>query len=375
MSEGPLAAYRRLRRAGKLKPDPAQELAAEKLEALHHQLQHYDPRRQAGWRAFFSSARRQETPPQGLYLFGEVGRGKSMLMDLFFATAPVPKKRRVHFHAFMQEVHGEIHKWRQADAKVRNGDDPIPPLAQKIAERAWLLCFDEFQVTNVADAMILGRLFETLFRLGVVVVATSNRGPDELYRGGINRELFLPFIALFKSRLDLLELEEGIDYRMARFAGLPLYHTPLGPEADARLDAAFAQLIEGAAAKPETLAIQGRAVTIGAQAKGVARASFAELCEQPLGPADYLAIAARYHSLVLSGIPKIEPAARDLARRFITLVDALYEAKTKLFCSAAVPPAELYPSGDGSLDFPRTVSRLMEMQSREYLALPHQPGD
>jgi cell division protein ZapE len=376
-SEGPLAAYRRLYRENRLKPDPAQELAAEKLQALHNQLRTYEPSRPSGWKAFFSASRGGENlPPQGLYIYGDVGRGKSMLMDLFFASAPVTRKRRVHFHAFMQEVHGEIHRWRQTDPATRtDGDDPIPPLARKIAEGATLLCFDEFQVTNVADAMILGRLFEKLFSRGVVVVATSNRAPDELYLGGLNRQLFLPFIALFKQKLDVLHLAGGLDYRLARFAGQPVYYSPLGPQAAASLDAAFDQLTDGATTAPETLEIQGRKLLVPAQAKNVARFLFDELCRRALGPADFLALAARYHSLLIADIPALVPEQRDAARRFVILIDALYEAKTKLVCSAAVAPEAIYAAGDEQFDFRRTASRLREMQSRDYMALPHIGGE
>jgi cell division protein ZapE len=373
MTETPIAAYRRLRKEGVLKHDTAQELAAEKLEALHHQLVGYDPSRQeGGWLGFFGLSRKKgEEPPQGLYIYGDVGRGKSMLMDLFFSTAPVAKKRRVHFHAFMQEVHAEIFKFRQA-VKGKNGDtDPIKPVAKGIAKQAWLLCFDEFQVTDVADAMILGRLFEKLFKRGVVVVATSNRAPDDLYAGGLNRQLFLPFIAMLKEKLDVLELEGEVDYRLARLEGRPVYHMPLGPEADARLDDAFRALTDGVEAAPDEIEVLGRKLVIPQAAKGAARASFDDLCMAALGPADYLAIADRYHSLVLSGIPALGPARRNEAKRLVTLIDALYEAKVKLICSAEVAPQEIYPAGDGSFEFHRTASRLMEMQSAEYWALPH----
>ncbi len=374
-SEGPLNAYRKLYREHRLQRDPAQELAAEKLQALHNQLRSYEPERHGGWKAFFARRSRPVSPPQGLYIYGDVGRGKSMLMDLFFDTAPVANKRRVHFHAFMQEVHGAIHRWRQMDLSQRTeGDDPIPPLARSIAETATLLCFDEFQVTNVADAMILGRLFEKLFSRGVVVVATSNRSPDELYLGGLNRQLFLPFIALFKQKLDVLHLAGGLDYRLALFAGRPVYYTPLGPEATAKLDEAFRQLTDGAVPEPETLTVQGRPLVVPAQAKNVARFSFAELCQRALGPADYLALAGRYHSLLIADIPALSADQRDAARRFVTLIDTLYEARTKLVCSAAVPPEQIYAEGDAGFEFRRTASRLFEMQSRDYMVLPHIGG-
>jgi cell division protein ZapE len=254
-------------------------------------------------------------------------------------------------------------------------DDPIPPLARRIAAGATLLCFDEFQVTNVADAMILGRLFEKLFSRGVVVVATSNRAPDELYAGGLNRQLFLPFIALFKQKLDVLHLAGGLDYRLALLAGQPVYFTPLGPEAAAKLDEAFRHLTDGATPEPETLTVLGHPLLVPAQAKNVARFGFVELCQRALGPADYLALAGRYHSLLISEIPELRAERRDEARRFVTLIDTLYEARTKLICSAAVPPEQIYAEGDAGFEFRRTASRLFEMQSRDYMVLPHIGGE
>ena len=368
MGEGPLADYRARRRAGQLESDPAQELAAEKLQSLYNALLHYEPAAgRVGWRERLGLARRREEPPQGLYLFGAVGRGKSMLMDLFFETAPLPRKRRVHFHAFMLEVHDSLHRQRQEGIE----GDPLGPLASRIADAAWLLCFDEFHVSNIADAMLLGRLFAALFDLGVVVVATSNEAPGDLYKDGLQRERFLPFIALLQERLDVLELDGVIDYRRNRIQGMTVYHHPLGPDATSALASAFARLTDDAAGAPTTLMAQGRTVAVPRAAKGVASFRFADLCEQPLGAADYLAIATHFHTVIVADIPRMTRDQRNEARRFMTLIDALYEHKTNLICSAAEPPDRLYVSGEGAKDFRRTASRLIEMQSSAYLARAH----
>jgi cell division protein ZapE len=365
-SPGPLTAYRALRQAGKLDPDPAQLLAAEKLESLSRALAGYRPSNGGGWKARLGLARQRETPPQGLYLFGEAGRGKSMLMDLFFEHAAVERKRRVHFHAFMLEVHTRVHRFRQA-----NDGDPIAPIARDMATDAWLLCFDEFHVTDIADAMILGRLFQGFFEAGVVVVATSNFAPDALYRNGLQRELFLPFIALIKEKLDILQLEGGIDWRRRRLKDMRLYHTPLGPEATAALEAAFATLTEGAEPRLESLIVQGRMLEIPRAAKGVAFCSFAELCQAPLGPGDFLAIARHFRTMILDGIPVLTPDRRNEARRLVTLIDELYEHRVHLVCAAEAEPDALCPEGEVAELFKRAASRLIEMQTRDYLELEH----
>jgi cell division protein ZapE len=366
---GPLALYRARRRAGQLDADPAQELAAEKLQSLHHALLHYQPATgRAGWRERLGLARQREEPPQGLYIFGGVGRGKSMLMDLFFASAPIEKKRRVHFHEFMLEVHDSLHRQRQERA---NDGDVLAPLAERIAGESWLLCFDEFQVSNIADAMLLGRLFAALLDLDVVVIATSNTAPDDLYRGGLQRERFLPFIDLLKERLDILELDGAVDYRRNRIKGMTVYHQPLGAAAEAALADAFARLTDGAAGSATTLVVHGRPLAVPQAAKGVARFGFADLCERALGAADYIAIATHFHTIILGDIPLMTPEQRNAARRFMTLIDALYEHKTNLICAAADVPDKLYAAGDGTRDFKRAASRLIEMQSMTYLAQPH----
>ncbi len=372
--EGPLAAFRALIRDGTLKPDPVQRLAVEKLQSLHHALNDYRPTTGiAGWRARFGLTRRRDPAPQGLYLFGGVGRGKSMLMDLFFETAPVERKQRVHFHQFMLDAHDFMHRWRKENTgkKGKEDDDPIPPLAGDIAERAWLLCFDEFHVVDVADAMILGRLFTALFDLGVVVVATSNWAPDDLYKDGLNRARFLPFIDLLKERLDILELEGETDYRLARITGMKVYHHPLNKAALSALEQAFHDLTDDAQGAPCTLELKGRHLEIPRAAKGVAWFSFEELCDRPLGAADYLALATHYHTVIVAGVPVMGEAMRNQAKRFMTLIDALYEHKVNAIIAAEGPPEALYVKGTGAVEFNRTVSRLMEMQSADYLSALH----
>ena len=364
--DGPLAAYRARRAAGLLEPDSAQLFAAEKLQSLHNALGRPGNGGRGGWRERLGLARRAEPAMQGLYIFGSVGTGKSMLMDMFFAGAPVARKRRVHFNAFMLEVHQSLHRWRREAS-----GDPIPPLARAIAEEVRLLCFDEFQVKDIADAMLLGRLFEALFEEGLVVVATSNYAPDDLYKDGLQRENFLPFIALIKERLDILELDGGEDYRRRRIQGLDVYHTPLGGQATAALDAAFARLTDSALPVPTVLALQGRRLELARTAKGVAYAGFDELCRAPLGPADFLAIARHFHTLILDGVPRLSADQRNEARRFIMLIDELYEHRCHLVIAADDLPDRLCPEGDGAFDFRRAASRLIEMQSPEYLAEEH----
>jgi cell division protein ZapE len=298
-----------------------------------------------------------------------VGRGKSMLMDLFFADAPVAKKRRVHFHEFMLEVHERLHRRREelAAKGAPPEADTIVPIAREIARETRLLCFDEFQVTNIADAMILGRLFETLFDEGLTVIATSNRAPDDLYKDGLQRDRFLPFIELVKQRLEILELGGAQDYRLGRMRDLDLYLTPLGAWASQKLDEAFRALTNGADGEPRVLRTQGRDVEVPRAAPGVAMAEFVDWCAKPMGAADFLCIADNFHTVILADIPRMGPDNRDKAVRFITLIDSFYERKVKFICSAAASPDKLYVEGDGAFEFQRTVSRLIEMQSADYI--------
>jgi cell division protein ZapE len=369
--------YRSLLAEGAIKPDPAQAFAVEKLGMLARALAAYKPDPRPGfWRASLGFARKfgveqAGAPPTGLYIFGGVGRGKSMLMDLFFVHAPVEKKRRVHFHAFMLEVHARIHAWRQSGVAKKGDGDPIPPLAQALAEEAWLLCFDEFQVTNIADAMILGRLFGAMLDKGAVVVATSNIAPDDLYANGLQRERFLPAIDTLKAKLDVLELDGGVDYRRIRIRGMPVYHWPVGARSTAQLEKAFATLTEGANVAPATLDVGGRDLDIARAGGGVAFCDFETLCVGARGAADYLALARTYHTLVLDGVPILTADNRNEARRFVTLIDALYEHRCKLVMAADDAPDRLHPKGDHAFEFQRTASRLHEMQSEDYLAAPH----
>ncbi|MEL6977925.1 MAG: cell division protein ZapE [Pseudomonadota bacterium] len=359
---GPLARYRAMKAAGELRPDAAQRAALEKLQLFHLRLARGNKKRSVFGRFAFTPRGEGETGAlSGLYLYGGVGRGKSMLMDLFFAEAPVAKKRRVHFHAFMQEIHAKLHQARQSGAS-----DPLTPIAAAVAAEAELLCFDELQVTDIADAMIIGRLFEELFKRRVAMVATSNRHPRELYKDGLQRERFLPFIALIEETLDVHELDGGADHRLEGLRGQEVYHAPLGPEATAAMEAHWAALIGPATPEPLTLTVQGRAVVLDQFASGAARCDFKSLCGAPLGPGDYLAIAGAARTLLLDDIPLLGRERANEAKRFVTLIDALYEAKTQFICSAAAEPDDLYPEGDGAFEFQRTASRLWEMRSDEW---------
>jgi cell division protein ZapE len=280
----------------------------------------------------------------------------------------VGRKRRIHFHRFMQEVHTRIHAWKQ---EVPDGDDPIPPLADSIAAEAALLCFDEFQVNDIADAMILGRLFEALFDRGVVVVATSNTRPDDLFKGQPGRDAFLPFIAILKRRLEVLMMNAGRDFRRSRLRGMTTWHVPADARAERALDAAFAELTGNALGRPETLMVMGRKFTVPVAAEGVARFDFPALCGTALGAGDYLALATHYHTLILDGVPRLSPDNYDEARRFIVLVDTLYDHRVKLVASADAMPDRLYMRGENATMFERTASRLDEMQSQDWLAMPH----
>ena len=362
--------YHALVAAGELRPDPDQQAAAARLNALQQELEAAPPRGSTLWKLL----RKAPEPPRGLYMWGGVGRGKSMLMDLFFDTVQVKRKKRAHFHEFMLDVHARLAEVRKAEK-----GDPIPPLVDSLAEEARLLCFDEMVVNNMADAAIMSRLFTGLLDRRVTVVTTSNRAPDDLYKDGLNRQLFLPFIDLIKDRLDVLTLDGPTDYRLDRLGDAQLWHSPNGPDATKALSDAFFRLtdypVENRAKVPaEDIVVQGgRTLHVPKSLKGVAVFSFKRLCAEARGAPDYLAIARRFHTVIIVGIPLLGPENRNEAARFVTLIDALYEYKVKLLASADAEPAQLYPSGDGAFEFERTVSRLMEMQSDDYLALGHGP--
>jgi cell division protein ZapE len=366
---GPVARYRAAVRAGDMQEDPLQLDVLRQLETLAHDLAGYQPpgAPPPRWMGWLKREKARRPAPVGLYIHGSVGRGKSMCMDLFFAAAPVERRRRVHFHAFMAEIHDRLHALRGGKTTP---DDLLAAVAAEVAERSWLLCFDEFVVNNIVDAMLLGRLFQALFDKGVVIVATSNFAPDDLYKDGLQRDRFEPFIAILKSRMTVLTLDGPNDYRRLRRAGQPVFYAPLGAAATAALTQAFADLTDDADGAADEVEVYGRKVPIRRAAKGVACFTFADLCAQPLGASDYLALARRYHTLILDQVPVLSADNHNEARRFITLIDALYEARTKLLMAAAAPPDALYPQGTGAFEFQRTASRLMEMQSADYAALP-----
>jgi cell division protein ZapE len=368
-----LSQYQELISSGAIEADPAQAEIAGAFASLEQRLAGYKPQRKQGLlgRLF---ADKNGGPPHGLYVHGEVGRGKTMLMDLFFQASPVEHKRRAHFHEFMADVHERIYGYRQEIARGELANaDVIALTAQAIFDEAWLLCFDEFHVTDIADAMILGRLFAKLFELGTVVVATSNVAPDDLYKGGLNRALFLPFIAEITAHMDVLRLDARTDFRLEKLVGVSMWLVPADAQADAALDKAWAKMTGNAKCKSRDIAIKGRILHVPCSSHGVARFTFSDLCEKPLAASDYVRLAHDYHTILVDRIPVMDYPERNAAKRFISLIDTLYDNAVKLMASADANPVSLYLATDGieANEFKRTSSRLIEMSSDSYLALPH----
>src|SRR6478672_427031 len=367
------AHYQSLVASGAIEADPAQADAAEAFASLEERLSGYKPVRKLSLlgRLFGDKS---EPPPRGLYVHGEVGRGKTMLMDLFFQHSPVQHKRRAHFHEFMAEVHERIYSYRQNIARGEIGDgDVIALTANAIFDQAWLLCFDEFHVTDIADAMILGRLFAKLFELGTVVVATSNVAPENLYKGGLNRALFLPFIGQIEEHMNVLRLDARTDFRLEKLTGENMWLVPADGEAAAALNKAWARMTGKAPCKPRDIAVKGRVLNVPCSSHGVARFGFADICEKPLAAPDYLRLARDYHTILIDHVPVMDYGDRNAAKRFISLIDTLYDNAVKLMASAEANPVSLYLADEGNEanEFKRTVSRLIEMSSASYLALPH----
>jgi cell division protein ZapE len=367
--------YGRLIERGEISRDTAQEAIVLRLDRLIVELGATNAAAKSSALGWMFARKKAQAAPRGLYLHGGVGRGKTMLMDMFFRLAPLKKKRRAHFNEFMADVHDRIGAHRAAvKAGTAKGDDPIPPVAAAIASESRLLCFDEFTVTDIADAMILSRLFTALFANGVTLVATSNVAPDDLYRDGLNRALFLPFVATLKAHVEIVPLDTPTDYRMLKLSHLPVYIQPLGPEADRKMDEAWAAATEGHREAPAELTLMGRKVKVPRASGGAARFSFADLCDEPLGARDYLAIADRYGTVFIDRIPILDQTRRNPAKRFILLIDTLYDRRIRLVASAEAEPDHLYAGRVGvteAFEFARTASRLNEMRSSDWVEGSH----
>jgi cell division protein ZapE len=367
------ANYLALVAAGEIEADPAQRELIGRFERLERELSEHRLARKSSALGWLFGKREKSQQIKGLYVYGEVGRGKTMMMDLFYESSIIKRKRRAHFHEFMADVHERVHAYRQD----QNGDerDPIERTAAAIADESWLLCFDEFHVTDITDAMILGRLFTRLFELGVVVVATSNQPPSGLYKDGLNRGLFVPFIAMLEQHCDVVRLDARIDFRLDKLTGVPVWYVPDDAKAREALDATWRRLTGGQAGAPLDLTVKGHPVHVPQAAMGVARFSFADLCGKPLGASDYLRIAHEFHTIILGHVPVMDHDRRNEAKRFIILIDTLYDHAVKLIASAQAEPDHLYLATRGyeATEFARTASRLIEMRSQSYLGLPHGP--
>ncbi len=363
-------AYQQLVENSQVIEDAAQKIVLEKLQDLKNAAENYFSKNDNVFSRLLKPNKCDL--PNGIYIFGDVGSGKSMLMDLFFENIQIKQKRRVHFHAFMIEIHKMLYRWRQENRDNVDASDPIPQIAKDICGQANILCFDEMQVTDIADAMILGRLFSELFDNEIIIISTSNRHPDDLYKNGLQRERFIPFLDLLKTKMQATGLNADQDYRLSHLKSLStVYSTPLGKKSDKFLKEVFCGLTNNAKAKNMVLEVDGREVYIAKTHGDVAWVSFADLCDRPLGAADYIEIAREFSTLLISNIPKMTRDNRNEAKRFCILIDELYERKVKLICSADSPPDQLYEEGDGSFEFERTASRLIEMQSEQYLKEAH----
>jgi len=366
--------YAALLAEGAITPDFAQAAAVEKLAVLSERLSEIGRAKKSSSLGWLFGRRSKQAPVKGLYIYGKVGRGKTMLMDLFFESSSVARKRRVHFHEFMSEVHERVHDYRQ---KAKNGEiadeDAIALTAAAIADEAALLCFDEFHVTDIADAMILGRLFTQFFERGVTIVTTSNVAPDNLYQDGLNRGLFLPVIKLLNEKMDIIRLDARADFRLEKMVKGKVWYVPADAGAERALDDAWSRLTLGRKAAPMALTVKGHKLHVPAAAQGAARFNFQDLCVLPLGSADFLRLAHEFHTIIIDRIPVMRFGQRNEAKRFIILIDALYDNAVKLMASAEASPHELYVADQGLelFEFQRTVSRLIEMGSQSYLALPH----
>ncbi|WOC16245.1 cell division protein ZapE [Pseudochrobactrum sp. MP213Fo] len=363
--------YNSLASAGDIEADPQQILLAQRFDTLIEAICSKRLSRKSsalGW--LFGKSKQATDPVKGLYIHGFVGRGKTMLMDMFYDLLPVERKRRAHFNDFMADVHERIHAHRQAFKRGETKqEDPIPPVADALEKQSWVLCFDEFTVTDIADAMILSRLFAALFERGVVLVATSNVAPDDLYPNGLNRQLFMPFVSILKTRVDVINLDSRTDYRLEKLDRQPVYLTPLSAETDRLMDEAWKIMTDGRRESPETIKVKGREILLTRTAGNAVRVSFDELCARPLAAADYLAITARFRTMFIDHVPVLDLAKRNEAKRFILLVDTLYDHHARVVISAAALPDKLYSAASGTeaFEFDRTASRLFEMQSAEYL--------